>query len=73
LEYGDKLATPYTRLIQFILLTATRLREASDINRAEINGDGSEWTIPASRHKSKRDFLCPLSPAARRITIGTKR
>jgi integrase len=64
---ADKLGTAYARLLQFILLTATRLREASDMNRSEINGDGAEWTIPAARHKSKRDFLCPLSRAARDI------
>jgi integrase len=34
------------------------------MNRAEINGGGTAWTIPAARHKSKRDFLCPLSQAA---------
>jgi integrase len=63
---ADKLETPYTRMLQFALLTATRLREASNMNRAEMNGN-SEWTIPAARHKSKRDFLCPLSQAAQEI------
>jgi integrase len=63
---ADKLATPYTRMLQFALLTATRLREASNMNRGEMNGHG-EWTIPAARHKSKRDFLCPLSQAAQDI------
>src|SRR5262245_55691634 len=50
---ADKLGTPYGRMLQFILLTATRRREASNMNWAEINGDGAEWTIPAARHKSK--------------------
>jgi integrase len=54
-------------MLQIILLTATRLREASNMNRAEINTDRTEWTIPAARHKSKRDFLCPLSQAARDV------
>jgi Phage integrase family/Arm DNA-binding domain len=68
---------PYDYLIQFILLTATRLREASDMNRAELNGDGSEWTIPAARYKTKLDHLVPLSSAARNLlaempTIGSK-
>jgi integrase len=61
------LGTAYGRMLQFILLTATRLREASDMNSAEINGNGAEWTIPAARHKSKRDFLCPLSRAAQDV------
>ena len=64
---ADDLGTAYARMLQFILLTATRLREASNMNRSEINGDGSEWTIPAARHKSKRDFLCPLSQAAQDV------
>jgi integrase len=51
-------------MLQFILLTATRLREASNMERTEIAAGGTEWTIPAARHKSKRDFLCPLSQAA---------
>jgi len=64
---ADTLATPYARMLQFILLTATRRSEASDMNRAEVNGDGAEWAIPADRCKSKRDFLCPLSVAAQDI------
>ena len=61
---ADTFGTAYSRMLQVILLTATRLREASNMNRSEINGGNSEWTIPAARHKSKRDFLCPLSQAA---------
>jgi hypothetical protein len=32
--------------------------------RSEVSADATEWTIPASRHKSKRDFLVPMSEAA---------
>ena len=56
---------PYDYLVQFITLTATRLREASDMNRAEL--DGSEWTIPARRYKTKLDHLVPLSTAAQEL------
>jgi integrase len=49
-------------LLRFILLTATRRGEAARMSRAELAG--SEWTIPAGRHKSKRDFLLSLSDAA---------
>jgi integrase len=70
---ADALATPYARMLQFILLTATRRGEASDMNRAEINGDGGDWTIPADRHKSKREFLCPLSQAARNLLARVPR
>jgi integrase len=58
---------PYDYLIQFILLTATRLSEASDMNRAELNAKGTEWLIPAARYKTKLDHLIPLSRAARQL------
>jgi integrase len=57
----------YNNLIRFILLTAARLREASDMTRAELNADGSEWLIPAARYKSKHDHLIPLSKAAQDV------
>src|SRR5262245_8367969 len=53
----------YGYLVRFILLTGTRLREASNMVRAELTD--SLWTIPASRHKNKRKaFELPLSKAA---------
>ena len=64
---AEALATPYARMLQFILMTATRLREAAHMKQAEIDAHGREWTIPAARHKSKRDFLCQLSTAAQDV------
>jgi hypothetical protein len=68
-------ASPYAYLVRFLLLTATRLREAAEMRRYEVTGN--EWVIPARRHKSKRDFLIPLSPAAFKLlsdlpSIGCK-
>jgi integrase len=68
---------PYDYLVCFLLLTATRLREASKMTRGELSADGTEWTIPAGRHKSKCDFLAPLSKVAQEMlaklpVIGTK-
>jgi integrase len=54
---------PFSRLLRFILLTATRRNEAADMRRSEIDGD--VWTIPAARYKTKIDFELPLSRAAR--------
>lgn len=56
---------PYGHMLQFILLTAARLREAANMHRDEVTGD--DWLIPAVRHKSKKDFLLPLSKHAREI------
>lgn len=56
---------PYANMLRLILLTATRLREASDANRSERSKDGKDWIIPASRYKTKRDHVIPLSRDAR--------
>jgi integrase len=54
-------------MLRLILLTAARLREASNMNRAELNGDDSEWLIPAKRYKGNHDHLVPMSRAARSL------
>jgi integrase len=52
----------FDRYLQFILLTAVRRSEGSDLSRSEISG--ATWTIPAARYKTKIDFVVPLSAAA---------
>jgi integrase len=49
-------------LICFILLTAARRSEASELRWSEI-GSGV-WTLPAARNKTKVDLVRPLSKAA---------
>lgn len=56
---------PFGAYVKFTLLTATRRNEAARIARTEI--DGTDWTIPGTRYKTKREHLIPLSPLARRI------
>jgi integrase len=53
---------PFSRLLRFILLTATRREEAAGMRWSELDGD--LWTIPAARYKTKIDFELPLSRAA---------
>src|SRR5262245_59610810 len=48
--------------VRFILLTGARRSEAEGMTWAEING--SDWTLPASRNKTKVDLVRPLSKAA---------
>jgi integrase len=55
---------PYGRMLQFILLTASRLREAAGMTRDELAADSSEWLIPTARYKGKHDHLVPLSSTA---------
>jgi integrase len=67
----------YGHLLRFILLTATRRREASNMNRRELSSNGIEWTIPAGRYKTKLDHLVPLSKLAQALlaqvpVTGTK-
>ncbi len=54
--------SPFGFMVRFILLTATRRNEAAQMRREELSG--AECLIPGSRHKSKKDFLLPLSSPA---------
>jgi integrase len=58
---------PYDRMIQFALLTGTRLNEAARMSRSELSADGLDWTIPAARYKVGHAHLIPLSRTAREI------
>jgi integrase len=53
---------PFGRLLRFILLTATRRNEAAGMRWGEL--EGTTWTIPATRYKTKIDFELPPSRAA---------
>lgn len=55
----------FSRLVQFLLLTAARRNEGARIDRRELGG--ADWLIPGMRVKNKRDFLLPLSEAAQRL------
>jgi integrase len=51
--------------IRFVLLTAARLSEAADMTWPEI-ADG-DWTLPATRNKTKVELVRPLSRAAQAV------
>jgi integrase len=48
--------------VRFLLLTGARRSEAAAVSWKEING--TDWTLPASRNKTKVDLVRPLSAAA---------
>jgi integrase len=50
------------QVMKWLLWTACRLNEATGMTWSEI--EGSKWTIPAARSKSKRDRVIPLPPQA---------
>ena len=62
---SEAMQSRYGALIRFVLLTATRIREASMMTTSEIV-DGI-WTIPADRYKTKIDHVIPLSGAAQAL------
>jgi integrase len=59
---------PFSHLLRFILLTATRREEAAGMRWPEL--DKATWVIPAARYKTNIDFELPLSRAALDV-LGT--
>lgn len=59
---ADAGASPHHALIKFLLLTAARRGEGAELTWSEI--DGADWTLPASRNKTKVDLVRPLSSPA---------
>jgi integrase len=62
---------PFDRLVQFLLLTAGRRGEAAAMTWQEL--DGADWTLPASRNKTKVDLVRPLSAAAQAVLAKVPR
>ena len=62
---ASQMKNSFGTLLRFLLLTATRLHEASRMTRSELDGD--VWTIPAARYKNGCDHVVPLSAAAKAI------
>jgi integrase len=57
--------SPFSSLVQFLLLTATRRTEAAAMRRGEVSGD--EWTVPPERYKTGLELVVPLSPSAQAV------
>jgi integrase len=62
---------PFPAFIKFLLLTAARLREGSNLAWDEIKG--TDWTLPAARNKTKLDLVRPLSKAALAVLDAQQR
>jgi integrase len=59
---------PFGPFVMFTLLSGARRSESAGLQRrSELSPDGTTWTIPASRYKSKRAVTLPLSAAAQKI------
>ncbi len=55
------------RLLEFIILTACRTGEAREARWAEFDLENQVWTIPASRMKTSKEHVVPLSSRALEI------
>jgi integrase len=62
---------PFERLVQFLLLTAARRSEAAAMTWQEL--DSTDWTLSASRNKTKVDLVRPLSTAAQAVLARVPR
>ena len=61
------------RVLLFVLLTATRAKEASGARWEEINRKERTWTIPAERTKTRTEHRVPLSNQAMELLYGKGR
>jgi len=50
--------------LRFMLLTAARVKEATELPLAEVDLQTKVWRLPAARNKGGRDREIPLSPQA---------
>jgi integrase len=50
--------------LRFMVLTAARVSEATELVRSELDLGTRTWVLPAARHKAVRDRVTPLSPQA---------
>jgi integrase len=60
----DKLATPYARLVQLLLVTMQRLSDIADAKLEELDTRSRTLSIPPERFKSDVPHIVPLSQLA---------
>ena len=60
------MGAPFGSFVRFLLLTACRRTEASEMVRSELV-DPATWLIPAARVKTAKDVTIPLSGAAQAV------
>ena len=64
---------PFGPLQQLLILLGQRRSEVAQMRWPEVDLDKREWTIPASRSKSKREHIVPLPDTAVEILEGLPR
>jgi integrase len=64
---------PFGDFQKFLLVTAQRRGEVAEATWSEIDFEGKVWVVPASRSKSDREMLVPLSDLAVELLEGLPR
>jgi integrase len=55
---------PFNDIVRFLIVTGQRREEVAGMTWAELSGDFSTWTIPASRAKNGTTHIVPLASPA---------
>jgi integrase len=61
---------PFNGIVRFLILTGQRREEVAGMTWAELSGDFSTWTIPASRAKNGATHIVPLNAPAQEVLRG---
>ncbi len=72
-QAAEKMGYPTGPFYRLLTLTGQRLTEVADARWSEIDLEASVWMISASRIKSKRDHIVPLSQTAASILSALPR
>jgi integrase len=70
---SDAVGEPVGHALKMLLLTGARVREVSEMRRAELSDDLSIWAIPSERTKNHRAHVVPLPLLARDTLKSVKR
>jgi integrase len=62
---NNKINESFRSFVKVLALTGQRLNEVSGMRRSEIHG--TEWVIPETRTKNKREHVVPLSEWVQRL------
>lgn len=65
--------TPFAQIVQLLMLTAQRRGEVVGMRWSEIDWRAQSWSIPASRTKSNRAQVVPLSTLATSVLNAVSR
>jgi integrase len=64
---------PFNGIVRLLILTGQRREEVAGMTWAELSGDFSAWTIPASRAKNGATHIVPLASPAQDLLRSVPR